>query len=163
VSRTAHVLGIFGHRMKKCLVQAGLEKNARPLFFGDSFFLPHACIIASFFSSPILFSLSLRVLRYHLFCFASMDLSLDSSGLSSTTLLGATRVHLASNLVHTPNKSHGQFFNPNTSLLVDRMHNACMTPDSSPVVSAPMTICASKSSHPLPLLERVVFSSRASA
>src|SRR5258708_33929219 len=89
-----------------------------------------------------------------------MTLSLESSGLTSTIFLDPR--HLSSDIPHAPNMSHGQLFSQNTSLLMDCMQDTCMTPDSSPAVSASTTICTWKTSLFSPL-ERVVFSHRSSA
>ncbi len=89
-----------------------------------------------------------------------MTLSLESSGLTSTIFLDPR--HLSLDIPHAPNMSHGQLFSWNTSLLMDCMQDMCMTPDSSPVVSASMTICTWKTSLFSPL-ECVVFSHRSSA
>src|SRR5258708_12685025 len=89
-----------------------------------------------------------------------MTLSLESSGLTSTVFLDPR--HLSSDIPHAPNMSHGQLFSRNTSLLMDRMRDTHMTPDSSPAVSASMTICTWKTSLFSPL-ECVVFSHRSFA
>ena len=72
---------------------------------------------------------------------AHMDF--DSSGLLSTELFDKRQ--LTSKHLHTPNSSHS-LFNQNASLLPDRMRDTHMTPDSSPMVSAPTIVCASISS-----------------
>jgi hypothetical protein len=85
------------------------------------------------------FFLSHPVLCSCPFCVTRMDL--DSSGLAST-LLSDTR-HRTSDMRFTPNASHTQFFNQST-LPMDCTYDTHMTPDSSPMVSALMTVCASK-------------------
>lgn len=82
-----------------------------------------------------------QLLRSCLFCVVPMDI--NSSGLAGT-LFSETRHHPTSDLLHTPNTSHTQFFNHSTGLLVDRMHDMRTTPDSSPMVRAPTVVCASK-------------------
>lgn len=103
-----------------------------------------------FFFLTLLFATSLRgccsvsfLLEQLLHPVFLASMALDCSGLSNTTLLD-TR-HLASDLLRTPNTSQGQFFNRG-SLLMDRMHDTYMTPDSSPMVCASTTICTLTSS-----------------
>jgi hypothetical protein len=115
----------------------GLEKDARHSHILSTFaFLPYHCSVSFLIKSPLLLVwLSCNCV----FCHTSM--ALDSSGLSNTALLNAR--HLTSDLLHSPNTSHGQFFN-RSNLLVDRTHDMYMTPDASPVVRTSMTICALK-------------------
>jgi hypothetical protein len=89
------------------------------------------------------------------------SMNLVSSGSTGRMLLDAR--HLMPDILHSANTSHGQFFNRNTSLLMDHMCDTNMNSDSSPVVSVSMTICALKFSHYLFTLERVVLSYGASA
>ena len=71
-------------------------------------------------------------------------MDLDISGLRSTILSDSR--HLTTNHLHTPTTTHGQFFNQNPSILMDRMHDMHMAPDSTPMVSAPSIVCAPISS-----------------
>lgn len=112
-----------------------LEKDARHSHILSTFaFLPYHCSVSFLIKSALLLVwLSCNCV----FCHTSM--ALDSSGLSNTALLNARH----SDLLHSPNTSHGQFFN-RSNLLVDHTHGMYMTPDASPVVSTSMTICALK-------------------
>ena len=73
-----------------------------------------------------------------LFSFTPMDL--DSSGLASFAL-SDTR-HLNSDVLFTLNRPQTGLFNQNTSFLMDRMHDTRMAPDTSPMVSVLLIVCA---------------------
>jgi len=68
-------------------------------------------------------------------------------------------MHLSSDVLRTPNTSHGQLFTRNTGLLMDRMRDTvtCTTLDLSQTVSIMTTICASKVAR-LSSLEWVILS-----
>lgn len=122
-----------------------LKRDARLALFFDSCFLPH----------PFPHTLSLYCLYHPLaicrflqpalqgFLLRLAHMDFESSGLLSTELLDER--HLTSELLCTPTSSHS-LFNRNASLLSDRMRDTHMTPDSSPMVSAPTIVCASISS-----------------
>ena len=67
-------------------------------------------------------------------------MDLDSSGLAGT-LSDTMQLTSSSDLLLTPNASHSQFLNRNTSLLMERMHGTHMTPESSPMVSILAIVC----------------------
>ena len=154
---------------KECTAGEGPEKDTRPSRVFPTSAFCHITLTSKILLRvsllcclPFRFTaFSLRVLKYHIFCLASsMALGLDSSGLTSTAFLDAR--HFSSDVLHTPSTPQSQQFTQSTGLMMDRMRDACMTPDLSPAVSA-STICASKTYIFFFFLEQLVLSSGPSA
>jgi hypothetical protein len=125
-------IGIFECVTKEGLVKDAIEKEAH---------LSHVFLPLAFYHVAITRKIT------------SMALGFEPSGLTSTTFL-------SSDVLHTPNSSHGQIFNRN-NMLMDRIHDTYMTPDTSSMVCVSTIICALKSSVPF-CPEHTVLSSGAS-
>jgi len=132
-------LWVRGLCVPKAMGRSWNDTHPQPIC--DSCFLPYSLLWSPSHRSLCLPFFLNQLLRSCLFCVVPMDI--DSSGLAGT-LFSETRHHPTPDFLHTPNTSHTQFFNQSTGLLVDRMHDVRTTPDSSPMVSAPTVVCASK-------------------
>jgi len=105
------------------------------IFLLSASFLPPASLLSPLCLSPL-------CLHSGLFCLAYM-MALKTSGFSNMALPLVDGRNLTGELPYTPNTSQSQFFNQNSSMLSDCMHNIHMLSDSSPIIHD-LIICAAE-------------------